>query len=295
MIKVVEIKFSENGKVYFFNPLKFDLKEGDKVVVNTVRGLELGFVVDEPKSVSEDDVVSPLKEVLRIATNKDYEKYLANLEKEPEAIETCEKLALKCGLEMKIIGADFSLDSSKVIFSFTSSGRVDFRELVKELASVFRMRIELKQIGLRDEARLVGGVGCCGRTLCCQKWLGDFNSVSIKMAKNQELALNPSKISGSCGRLMCCLSYENDNYTKAKKGMPKVGDKIETGRGEAIVKDIQYLQETIIANLIEGYEEGQYVLSGEIEKMSKEEFIEFNNKPIKKIKKKFFKKKKDAN
>ncbi len=282
MVKVIDIKFSEKGKLYFFDPCDFTLSKGDKVVVNTSRGLELGFVADEPKLVDEEIVIKPLKKVLRIATTKDYDNYLSNLEKEKGAILKCEELALKCGLEMKIIGADFSLDSSKVIFSFTSDGRVDFRELVKELAAIYKMRIELKQIGLRDEAKIVGGVGCCGRTLCCQNWISEFSPVSIKMAKNQNLALNPSKISGSCGRLMCCLSYENETYTKAKKGMPKVGQKVLTDMGDAVVREVQLLQEKIICNLIDSIEDGEIVYSGDVCTLSKEEYLALNNRSSKK-------------
>ena len=204
MKKIIGVRFRTAGKIYFFDPKDYEVKRGDHVIVETARGVEYGTVVGDPKEVPEEEIVQPLKEVIRIATDKDDEQELKNKEKEKEAFKIClEKIANR-GLEMKLIDAEYTFDNNKVLFYFTADGRVDFRELVKDLASVFRTRIELRQIGVRDETKIRGGIGICGRPLCCHAHLSDFIPVSIKMAKEQNLSLNPTKISGVCGRLMCC-------------------------------------------------------------------------------------------
>ncbi len=226
MIKVVGIRFRTAGKIYFFDPLEYDIKRGDHIIVETARGVEYGTAVSDVRMVEDDKVVSPLKPVIRIATEKDDAQQAANTEKEKEAFKTCLTKIRAHGLDMKLIDAEYTFDNNKVLFYFTSDGRVDFRELVKDLASVFRTRIELRQIGVRDETKILGGIGICGRPLCCHTHLSDFNPVSIKMAKEQGLSLNPTKISGVCGRLMCCLNHENETYEELNKHLPNVGDTV---------------------------------------------------------------------
>ena len=206
MTKVVGVRFRNVGKIYYFSPKDYEIKTGDHVIVETARGIEYGKVVLAPREVGEEDVVHPLKEVLRVATKEDDEREAQNRVREREAFKICQKKIREHGLEMKLIDAEYTFDNNKVLFYFTADGRVDFRELVKDLAAVFRTRIELRQIGVRDEAKMLGGLGPCGRPMCCSTFLGDFASVSIKMAKEQNLSLNPTKISGICGRLMCCLN-----------------------------------------------------------------------------------------
>ena len=210
MTKVVGIKFKEAGKLYYFSPGEFKVGVGDNVIVETARGLEFGTVTMGETEVKEQDLVAPLKNIIRIADEKDKKRHEENLAKKSEALRLCQQKVDDHKLEMKLIDVEYTFDNSKVIFYFTADGRVDFRELVKDLAAIFRMRIELRQIGVRDEAKMLGGVGNCGRGLCCNTWLSDFEPVSIKMAKVQNLSLNPSKISGICGRLMCCLKFENE-------------------------------------------------------------------------------------
>ena len=205
MVKVIGVRFRTAGKIYFFDPLKFDVKRGDHVIVETARGIEYGTVVGDPKEVEDDKVIQPLKPVLRVATARDTEQENANKQKEREAFKICLEKIKKHKLDMKLIDAEYTFDNNKVLFYFTADGRIDFRELVKDLASVFKTRIELRQIGVRDETKIMGGIGICGRTLCCHAHLSEFVPVSIKMAKEQNLSLNPTKISGMCGRLMCCL------------------------------------------------------------------------------------------
>ena len=216
MVDVVGVRFKTAGKVYFFDPAGLDINEGESVIVETARGMEFGTVSSGPRKVKEKDIVKPLKKIVRIANEKDIARNEENLKKRDEAMQLCQKKIDKHGLGMKLVDVEYTFDNNKIIFYFTADGRVDFRELVKDLASVFRMRIELRQIGVRDEAKMLGGVGCCGRGLCCHEWMNDFHPVSIKMAKTQNLSLNPVKISGICGRLMCCLKYENDVYTELR-------------------------------------------------------------------------------
>ncbi|HUM56499.1 MAG TPA: stage 0 sporulation family protein, partial [Bacillota bacterium] len=218
MVNVVGIKFKNAGKVYYFDPGEFELSLGDSVIVETARGMEFGTVTREAADVKKSEIVQPLKKIVRKADEKDRKIYEENLHKKQKALELCQEKIEKHELDMKLIDVEYTFDNNKIIFYFTSDGRVDFRELVRDLAGVFRMRIELRQIGVRDEAKMLGGIGNCGKGLCCHEWLSDFEPVSIKMAKLQNLSLNPTKISGICGRLMCCLKYENDVYMEMKKG-----------------------------------------------------------------------------
>ncbi len=250
MVNVIGVRFKRAGKIYFFDPKDLDVAAGDNVIVETIRGIEFGKVVTGKEQIDEKDLVSPLKPVIRIADDNDKAKHLNNREKANAALVTCQEKIDKHGLEMKLIDAEYTFDNNKVIFYFTADGRVDFRELVKDLASVFRTRIELRQIGVRDEAKILNGIGQCGRRLCCANWLADFAPVSIKMAKDQNLSLNPTKISGICGRLMCCLRYEYDTYKSLRKQMPRVGDTVKTPDGEALVFGVNILKETVRVKLI---------------------------------------------
>lgn len=231
MIKVIGVRFRTAGKIYFFDPVKFEIKRGDHVIVETARGVEYGTVVGELKEVEDEKVIQPLKPVLRIATPKDDEQGILNKEKEREAFKICLEKIRKHNLEMKLIDAEYTFDNNKVLFYFTADGRIDFRELVKDLAGVFKTRIELRQIGVRDETKIVGGIGICGRPLCCHTHLSEFIPVSIKMAKEQNLSLNPTKISGVCGRLMCCLKHEEETYEELNRRLPNVGDFVTTEDG----------------------------------------------------------------
>ena len=231
MVKVIGVRFRTAGKIYFFNPGNFEIKQGDHVIVETARGIEYGTVVGAPREVEEEKVIQPLKSVLRIANKKDDEQEASNRQKEKEAFKICLEKIRKHGLQMKLIDAEYTFDNNKVLFYFTADGRIDFRELVKDLASVFKTRIELRQIGVRDETKILGGIGICGRPLCCHTHLSEFAPVSIKMAKEQNLSLNPTKISGVCGRLMCCLKHEEDTYEYLNKKLPNVGDFVTTDDG----------------------------------------------------------------
>lgn len=231
MVKVIGVRFRQAGKVYFFDPLDMNIEKGQHVIVETARGIEYGSVVLGIREVEEDKVVLPLKPVIRIATEEDDIREQGNREKEKEAYKICLEKIRKHGLEMKLIEAEYTFDNNKVLFYFTADGRIDFRELVKDLASVFRTRIELRQIGVRDETKIRGGLGICGRELCCKSYLAEFAPVSIKMAKDQNLSLNPTKISGVCGRLMCCLKNEEDTYEYLNSNLPDVGDRVTTSDG----------------------------------------------------------------
>ena len=231
MIKVIGVRFRIAGKIYFFDPLEFDVKRGDHVIVETARGVEYGTVVCDPKEVDEAQVIQPLKPVLRVATEKDDEQEKNNKIKEREAFKVCLEKIRKHELDMKLIDAEYTFDNNKVLFYFTADGRIDFRELVKDLAAVFKTRIELRQIGVRDETKILGGIGSCGRPLCCHTHLSEFVPVSIKMAKEQNLSLNPTKISGVCGRLMCCLKHEEETYEELNRSLPNVGDFVNCPEG----------------------------------------------------------------
>jgi len=236
MVTVVGIRFKKAGKIYYFDPSDLDIKKDDNVIVETARGIEFGECVIGPKQIKEEQIISPLKVVLRKADEVDIKKHEENISKEKEAFDICTEKIEGHKLVMKLIDVEYTFDNNKVIFYFTADGRVDFRDLVKDLAAVFRTRIELRQIGVRDEAKMIGGLGPCGRPMCCSTFLGDFAPVSIKMAKEQNLSLNPTKISGICGRLMCCLNYEQETYEGIRKRLPKVTSIVETpyGRGEVV-------------------------------------------------------------
>ena len=246
MVKVVGVRFRTAGKIYFFDPGKFSIKKGDHVIVETARGIEFGTVVGDMKEVEDDKVIQPLKPVLRIANQRDVEQEAANKLKEKEAYKICLEKIQKHGLEMKLIDAEYTFDNNKVLFYFTADGRIDFRELVKDLAAVFKTRIELRQIGVRDETKIVGGIGICGRPLCCHTHLSDFIPVSIKMAKEQNLSLNPTKISGVCGRLMCCLKHEEETYEELNRKLPGIGDFVTTDDGmKGEVQSVNVLRQLV--------------------------------------------------
>ena len=246
MTRVIGVRFRPAGKVYFFAPGRYDIKTGDKVIVETARGVEFGWVVAGTKEVPDEKITQPLKSVIRIATKDDLLKEEKNREKEKEAFRICLEKIRKHGLEMKLIDAEYTFYNNKVLFYFTADGRIDFRELVKDLASVFRTRIELRQIGVRDETKIRGGIGICGRPLCCHTYLTEFAPVSIKMAKEQNLSLNPSKISGVCGRLMCCLTNEEETYEELNSHLPSNGDHVTTPDGlKGDVQSVNVLRQLV--------------------------------------------------
>ena len=242
MVKVVGVKFKDTGKAYFFAPGKHNPEVGEEVIVETSRGLEFGKVSMSVKEITEEEIVSPLKEIVRIATENDKAQVQKNKKKEQEAFGICEEKIEAHNLDMKLVDVEYTFDGNKILFYFTAEGRVDFRELVKDLAAVFRTRIELRQIGIRDEAKMLGGIGICGRSLCCSTYLDGFHPVSIKMAKEQGLSLNPTKISGNCGRLMCCLKYEQNCYDEFSKIAPSVGAVVSTPNGKGIVQSTTILK-----------------------------------------------------
>lgn len=246
MTKIVGIRFRTAGKIYYFDPLDFELETAMHVIVETARGIEMGTVLIPPKEVEDDKVIQPLKPVIRVATDEDEKNVERNREREKEAFKICKEKIIRHGLEMKLVDAEYTFDNNKLLFYFTADGRIDFRELVKDLAAVFRTRIELRQIGVRDETKMMGGLGICGRELCCKSYLSDFVPVSIKMAKEQNLSLNPTKISGVCGRLMCCLKNEQETYEYLNSRMPNVGDIVvsrDGTRGE--VKSLNVLRQYV--------------------------------------------------
>ena len=246
MIKIIGVRFRNAGKIYYFDPKKMDIKKGDSVIVETARGIEYGSVVTGIREVTDDQVVQPLKPVIRIATAEDEAKAEKNREREKEALQICLEKIKKHNLDMKLIDVEYTFDNNKVLFYFTADGRIDFRELVKDLAAVFKTRIELRQIGVRDETKIVGGIGICGRELCCHTFLSEFAPVSIKMAKEQNLSLNPTKISGVCGRLMCCLKNEEETYEYLNSRLPGVGDKVTTEDGlKGEVQSVNVLRQLI--------------------------------------------------
>lgn len=244
MSKVIGVQFKEGGKVYYFDPLGFEIKPGDGVIVDTARGIVFGDVVEAPHFVSEEQLVTPLKPVIRIATPEDHEQRRIYKEKEKDAYRICLEKIEEHGLVMKLVEVEYAFNGSKIMFYFTADGRVDFRELVKDLAGIFKTRIELRQIGVRDEAKMLGGLGICGRPICCSSFLNDFIPVSIKMAKEQNLSLNQTKISGICGRLMCCLKFEQFGYESMHKIMPRIGKEVVTPDGAGVVLDNNVISET---------------------------------------------------
>ncbi len=249
MAEVIGVRFKEVGKVYYFDPLKNKLRIGDKVIVETARGLECGEVAMANKVIGDDELNHPLKPLVRIATPDDIKRVEENHKKEKSAQKICEEKIAKHKLEMKLVNVEYTFDNNKIIFYFTADGRVDFRALVKDLASVFRTRIELRQIGVRDEAKMIGGLGICGRPFCCARFMGEFQPVSIKMAKEQGLSLSPTKISGTCGRLMCCLKYEQEAYTDLLRHTPKVGAIVNTPEGKGLVVENNLIARTLKVKL----------------------------------------------
>ena len=245
MVDVVGVRFKSVGKIYYFDPAGLDIKKGDNVIVETTRGIEFGNVVLGKKEVKDEEIVSPLKKVIRIATAEDEKAMEKNKEKEKEALRLCSEKVLEHKLDMKLVDVEYTFDHNKILFYFTADGRIDFRELVKDLASLFKTRIELRQIGVRDEAKMLGGLGICGRALCCSSYLGEFDPVSIKMAKEQSLSLNPTKISGTCGRLMCCLKNEQEAYEELIKITPNVGALVSTPDGKGTVNNVNLLKSII--------------------------------------------------
>jgi len=271
LFNVVGIRFKKAGKVYYFDPGDLPVQKDDTVIVETARGIEYGLVVTNRKVVGEHDVVLPLKKVIRIADQKDHMAVNENKTAAKEAYKICMKKIAEHQLEMKLVDVEYTFDRNKIIFYFTADGRVDFRELVKDLASIFRTRIELRQIGVRDEAKMLGGIGPCGRMLCCSTFLGDFEPVSIKMAKDQNLSLNPTKISGLCGRLMCCLKYENDEYEAVKEALPDIGETVKTPHGIGKVTGLNILERILQIEL-----QGQ----GRVIEYTMEEFLNEDVVPI---------------
>ena len=252
MDKIIGVQFQKNGKLYYFDANGFEVKPGDYVIVDTARGQDLGEVSMGPRETDEKIWKSPLKKTIRIATEQDIQHGIDNRQKENEAFSVCQKKIAEHNLEMKLVSVEYAFDNSKILFFFTANGRVDFRSLVKDLASIFKMRIELRQIGVRDEAKMLGGLGPCGRPICCGTFLEQFQPVSIKMAKEQNLSLNPTKISGVCGRLMCCLKYEQEHYELTRKKMPKIGKEVITPDGTGPVTDLNIVKETVFVRLTNG-------------------------------------------
>ena len=249
MVKVVGVRFKNTGKMYYFDPGELDIKLGMGVIVETARGIEFGNVVSEIKEIEEDEAILPLKDVIRIATQEDIDIHNENIEKEKTAFDICNEKIAKHELDMKLIDVEYTFDGNKILFYFVADTRIDFRELVKDLAAVFKSRIELRQVGVRDQAKAVGGLGICGRVICCASATGEFQPVSIKMAKEQGLSLSPTKISGTCGRLMCCLKHEQEAYEDAIKRMPGVGSLVETPEGTGIVTEVNLLRENMKVRL----------------------------------------------
>lgn len=252
MAIVVGVRFKKPGKVYFFDPGTLSINAGDTLVVETVRGVELGECSSPPSEIDDAEIITPLRRVIRVAAEADIQQAERNQQNERSAYDICQEKILAHKIEMKLVDVEYAFDSSKIIFYFTANGRVDFRSLVKDLAAVFKTRIELRQIGVRDEAKMLGGLGPCGRPICCGSFLGDFQPVSIKMAKEQGLSLNPTKISGLCGRLMCCLKYEQENYEEVRRRLPRVGKEVMTPDGRGVVLEVNALREVAKVRLMLG-------------------------------------------
>ncbi|MBQ0005027.1 MAG: stage 0 sporulation family protein [Clostridiales bacterium] len=279
MVEIVGVGFKKSGKTYFFDPGNETFRLGEMVIVETARGLEMGHILIENKMVTDDQLVAALKPVIRKATESDMAVYEENLAKRDPAMKVCAEKIAKHNLEMKLIDAEYMIDGSKLVFYFSADGRVDFRDLAKDLASHFKIRIELRQIGVRDEAKMLGGIGVCGRPLCCSKWLHDFQPVSIKMAKMQNLSLNPTKISGTCGRLMCCLNFENATYKELRKGMPNDNERVQTPDGLAKVIKVDYFNGLVVTRGIEKDKDtGEEIFSQELKSFPKDQIIRINKK-----------------
>ena len=287
MTKVVGIRFRNVGKVYYFNPKGYKMKAGDHVIVETARGIEYGRVVLEPKEVGEDEVVHPLKEVLRVATAEDDEREKQNRIREKDAFKICQKKIREHGLEMKLIDAEYTFDNNKVLFYFTADGRIDFRQLVKDLAAIFKTRIELRQIGVRDETKILGGIGICGRCLCCHTYLTEFAPVSIKMAKEQNLSLNQTKISGVCGRLMCCLKNEQETYEELNKKLPGTGDTVTLPDGmQGTVQSVNVLRQLVkVIVEVNDEKEIQEIPASELKFRPRKKKVKVTEKEMKELKK----------
>ena len=276
MIKVIGVRFRQAGKIYNFSPADFQVKVGDHVIVETARGIEYGSVVQGIREVADDKVIMPLKSVIRIATEEDDKKAIENNEKEKKAFKICKEKIAKHGLEMKLIETEYTFDNNKVLFYFTADGRIDFRELVKDLASVFKTRIELRQVGVRDETKMLGGIGICGRPLCCNTYLSEFIPVSIKMAKEQSLSLNPTKISGICGRLMCCLKNEQEAYEELNSNLPDIGEKVKTFdgfKGEVVSVNVLRQKVKIVVEVDDEREIKEYAIDELKFKPKKKKFL----------------------
>ena len=284
MAEVIGVRFKEVGKVYYFDPEGSQFKIGDKVIVETARGVECGMVAIANKTVSDDNIVHPLKKIIRAADEEDLKHLEDNKKKEKRAFSICQKKIGEHGLEMKLVDVEYTFDNNKILFYFTSDGRVDFRALVKELASIFRTRIELRQIGVRDEAKMLGGIGVCGRPLCCNSYLGEFQPVSIKMAKEQGLSLSPVKISGTCGRLMCCLKYEQEAYTELLKTIPKVGAIVETPNGNGIVIEANPLSKILKIKLNKAPDAAPATYKSSEVKLIKDAQIKVDKKELEELK-----------
>ena len=286
MTKVIGVRFRTAGKIYFFSPGKFEVKRGDQVIVETARGVEFGNVVMGPKEVKDEEITQPLKTVIRLATEDDRRVEEKNRKKEKEAFQICLEKIHKHELEMKLIDAEYTFDNNKVLFYFTADGRIDFRELVKDLAAVFRTRIELRQIGVRDETKIRGGIGICGRELCCHTYLSEFAPVSIKMAKEQNLSLNPTKISGVCGRLMCCLKNEQETYEELNRRLPGIGDTVTTPDGiQGNVQSVNVLRQLVKVVVEIGDEkEIQEFPVGELKFRSRKKKVKVSEQELKELK-----------
>ena len=286
MAKVVGVRFRNVGKIYYFNPKNYKVKPGDHVIVETARGVEYGKVVLAPKDVVDDQVVHPLKEVLRVATKDDDEREKYNRKRERDAFKICQKKIREHGLEMKLIDAEYTFDNNKVLFYFTADGRIDFRQLVKDLASIFKTRIELRQIGVRDETKILGGIGICGRCLCCHTYLSEFAPVSIRMAKEQNLSLNQTKISGVCGRLMCCLKNEQEAYEELNRRLPGIGDTVTTPDGiQGNVQSVNVLRQLVKVVVEIGDEkEIQEFPVGELKFRSRKKKVKVSEQELKELK-----------
>ena len=287
MVKIIGVRFRKAGKIYFFSPAHYDIKQGQHVIVETARGIEYGNVVLGPKEVEEDKVVQPLKSVIRIATEEDDEQERKNKEKERKATEICLEKIKKHGLDMKLIGTEYTFDNNKVLFYFTADGRIDFRELVKDLASVFKTRIELRQIGVRDETKVLGGISICGRPLCCSSYLSDFAPVSIKMAKEQNLSLNSTKISGVCGRLMCCLKNEEEAYVYLNSKLPNIGETVNTIdglRGEVSSVNVLKQMVKVIVDVNDEKEIREYKVDDlKFRKKKRKDYDKINDEELKQL------------
>ena len=286
MAKVVGVRFRNVGKIYYFNPKNYKVKPGDHVIVETARGVEYGKVVLAAKDVVDDQVVHPLKEVLRVATKDDDEREKYNRKRERDAFKICQKKIREHGLEMKLIDAEYTFDNNKVLFYFTADGRIDFRQLVKDLASIFKTRIELRQIGVRDETKILGGIGICGRCLCCHTYLSEFAPVSIRMAKEQNLSLNQTKISGVCGRLMCCLKNEQETYEELNRRLPGIGDTVTTPDGiQGNVQSVNVLRQLVKVVVEIGDEkEIQEFPVGELKFRSRKKKVKVSEQELKELK-----------